>query len=127
MFKASMIMTADPITVAPETPVLEAMQTLVEHDITGLPVVAADGALVGMISEKDLLQLAYDACVPETPVGELMTTEVIGFGPDDDIVEITECLITNPFRRVPILDEGRLVGVVSRRDIIRFIMKFRNQ
>lgn len=124
MFKAHQIMSRDPITISPETRVLDAMRMLVEEKITGLPVVESDGKVAGVLSEKDLLRLAYEATTDGT-VAAFMTRNPVCFQQDDDVVEIAECLIENPFRRVLILDGDRLVGVVSRRDVIRFILKFR--
>ena len=56
-----------------------------------------------------------------------MTTEVVCFAPDDSIGDIAECFRQHYFRRVPILDEGRLVGIVSRRDILRHINEFEQE
>ena len=119
------IMTRQPITVTPQTSLEEAMALLLDHSISGMPVVDDEGHLVGIISEKDLLVLAYETLYgqqpPYTTVGELMTPSPTTFEADTDILEIAESLIDNNFRRVPILEDGKLVGIISRADLIRAI------
>ena len=125
MLKARDAMTKNPTSVYEDTPISEAMQLLIERDITGLPVVDADMRVVGVVSERDMLNLLYN--MPHRPrkVREILTREVVAFDIDDDLFEICETLINNRFRRVPILQDGKLVGVISRQDIIRYILKVR--
>jgi CBS domain-containing protein len=125
MFEAHTVMAQDLVTVTPDTPVHEAMALLVERNITGLPVVDAEHRLAGIVSEKDLLRELYGASDTSRQVRDVMTTEVTAFRPDDELTDICECLLNNSFRRVPILDGDRLVGIVSRRDIIKFILTLR--
>ena len=125
MFTANSVMTKDVITVSQNTPVYEAMRVLVENRITGLPVVSDDMSLLGMVSEKDMLKLLYETHIQDAPVAEVMTREVVSFDENDDVIDVCECLIDNHFRRIPILSEGRLAGIISRRDIIKFILKLR--
>lgn len=114
-------MTADPIAVTPDTPIDNALELLVEHNITGLPVVDNEHRLVGIVSEKDLLCLLdHDR---GGTVADFMTSEVTSFDMNSDVIEICQSLINNDFRRVPITEEGRLVGVISRRDLIKFIIE----
>jgi CBS-domain-containing membrane protein len=125
------IMERDVVTVRPETAVDAAMETVLREAISGLPVVDARGNLVGVVTEKDLLAMVYDklfgqAARPKT-VADLMTREVMTFEDDASVLEIAECLIRRTFRRVPILHEGRLVGVVSRPDVIRAILGMRER
>ena len=84
-----------------------------------------DMALVGLISEKDVLCIALNNLtgssgtpVMSQSVGDIMTKDVVSFGPDDNITDICQCFIDNVFRRVPVLDNGKLVGVISKKDII---------
>lgn len=125
MFKAKQIMTADIACVKKDTPVYEAMKILVDKGVTGLPVVSDDMRLLGIISEKDMLQLLYETRVDKMLVGDLMTSEVATFDEEDDLVDICECLIKRNFRRVPIVSQGKLVGIISRRDVIKYILKVR--
>lgn len=123
MATAREMMTTHLVTVRPETSVYEAMRLLVEHKVTGLPVVA-DDRLLGIVTEKDLLEAVYSE--PYGVMGralDIMTTDLMCFDEDDDIVEIIEAMIQGHFRRVPIMRGERLVGLVSRRDIIRHTLE----
>jgi len=127
MFKAKDIMTTNVITVKRQTPIYEAIRTLVENNITGLPVVNDDGTMAGIISEKDVLKLLYGIKDKANNVEDFMTKGIVSFNQDDSLIDITECLIKNNFRRVTILAEGKLTGVISRRDIIAYILKLRRK
>ena len=127
MFKASTAMTRNPIAVGRETCVYEAISIMVDKHVTGLPVVNADGTVAGVISEKDVLKLLYNANDQDTTVEHFMTESVVTFDEDDSLIDIVECLIANSFRRVFITSDGRISGVVSRRDIIRYILNLRQR
>ncbi|MBU0504798.1 MAG: CBS domain-containing protein [bacterium] len=126
MFEAKTIMTKVVVTVRPDTPAMEAVRLLVKNSISGLPVVDDDNKLVGIVSEKDLLKFIHDPEEKALTVSSLMTKKVICFDENTSGVEICNCLVKNNFRRVPVLKDGRLVGVVSRRDILRKILEMKN-
>ncbi len=125
MSEISDIMSTDVVTVGPDTTILEATNVLTKHDITGLPVVDRKKRLLGIVSEKDLLQLAYGLKThtyasddsPKT-VEDVMTKEVISFDEEDHLSDVIKCLMDGDFRRVPILSGGILVGIISRRDLL---------
>ena len=125
MLKAKDIMTEDVLTVNRNAPLYDAIQMLVEHEITGLPVVDDDGAMVGIISEKDMLKELYDVDDKNGRVEDFMTRVVTTFDHDDSVLDICNCFIRSPFRRVPILDNGKVVGIISRADIINYILKLK--
>jgi CBS domain-containing protein len=79
--------------------------------------------MLGIISEKDMLKLLYDPNAKPGLVEEYMTAGVIGFEQNTPLFDICDCLIDNSFRRVPILNHGKLVGIISRTDIMAYIMK----
>ena len=123
MFDTKNIMTTDVISVKKNTSIGNAVDLLVENNVTGLPVVDDDMNLVGIISEKDMLSLLSE---PESSAGKVedyMTKDVVSFEQDEDLIAICEYLVNNHPRRVPIVDSGRLVGIVSRRDIIKYILE----
>ena len=123
MFDTKNIMTTDVISVKKNTSIGDAVDLLVENNVTGLPVVDDDMNLVGIISEKDMLSLLSE---PESSAGKVedyMTKDAVSFEQGEDLIAICECLVNNNFRRVPIVDDGRLVGIVSRRDIIKYILE----
>ncbi len=116
----------EPIFVKRDTEIYDAIQMLVDHNITGLPVVNDDMTLAGIVTEKDVLQLLYDIEARPGKVEDFMTKEVVFFDQEDSLINIADCLMTKHFRRVPITSGGKLVGVVSRKDIIACILKLRH-
>ena len=130
MVKAKDIMEKDVITVKRDTPIQDAIKTLVDNKITGLPVVDDDMTLVGIISEKDvlrilaqmdLLMLLDDIKKSDATVEDFMTKEVVSFEQYDTLADVCDCLIKKNFRRVPILSNGEVVGIISRRDLVQYI------
>lgn len=128
MFEVKDIMTKKVMTVSPDTNIYKAMSILVNKKISGLPVVDDNERLVGIISEKDMLQLLVDEEITDkTTVNDYMTKKVISFSSSDSAVSVCEFLMKYPVRRVPIVDNGKLVGIVSRRDIIHLVLKIRGK
>ena len=123
MLKAKDIMITDLITVKSQTSVYQAIQELMDNNITGLPVVDDDMTVVGVISEKDMLKLLYDLEKDGGTVADHMTETAASFDPEDNLLDICNCFMKNPFRRVPILSDGKLAGIISRADIIEYILK----
>ncbi len=111
----SEIMTTDVITVREEAAVEDAARLLARHRISGLPVVNRSGALTGVVTEHDLL------AKQGATVAEIMTRGVISVSPETDAEEVAHLLANRRVRRVPVLDGGRLVGIVSRSDLVRQI------
>jgi CBS domain-containing protein len=123
MYKAKDVMTNSVITVGRETDIYKAIELMVDNNITGLPVVNDDMTLAGIVSEKDVLKLLYDKVGNLHKVENFMTKGVISFDQEDSLLDITDCLLKNRFRRVLISNGKRLVGVISRKDIISYIYK----
>lgn len=105
-------MTAPVITVAPDASVGEVAETLRRHRISGVPVVDAAGTVLGLVSEYDLL------AKPGNLAGDVMVTALITVSSETPIVDVRHLLVERRIRRVPVLDAGRLVGIVSRGDVI---------
>lgn len=126
MFRAKSIMTKYVLTVQEDTDIIEAMRLLIDHNVTGMPVVDCHNNLKGIISEKDMLRMLYEGD-KYAKVGELMTRDVVTFGEEAELPDICECLINNNFRRIPIVNEDKLVGIISRKDIIKFILQARQK
>jgi CBS-domain-containing membrane protein len=117
------IMKCGLITVQKQTPIYEALEILASKHISGLPVVDDYMNLVGIISEKDMLKLLYDPTVKPGKTEDFMTKEVVSFNHDDSLLDVCECLINNDFRRVPILNQGKVVGIISRADVMVCVLK----
>jgi len=111
------------LTVKKSTYIYEAMGLLARKNITGLPVVDDRLNLIGIISEKDMLKQLYNPNAKAGIVQDYMTRDVVSFEWDTSLFEICKCLINNNFRRVPILDCGKLIVLISRTDIMAYIMK----
>ena len=110
------------VTFKPETNVLDAVHTLVEHRIAGAPVVDDAGNLVGMLSEFDCMKVALQAGYHEMyggPVRDYMSENVETVNAEMSIVDLAQRFADKGYRRFPVTDKNRLVGQVSRRDVLR--------
>jgi len=119
MLKAKDVMTKDVITIGPEVTLKDAIELLLEKKISGMPVIDKKGKMIGIISERDILNFAFSGNLSITKVSEAMTKNIISFPPNEDVDSIALTISENQFRRVPIIKGGKVVGIVSRRDIIR--------
>jgi len=134
------VMTSDVCTVRPETPLKEVAQLLVDRRVSGVPVVDADGRVLGVVSEGDFL--AREAGAAERPRGPLwwhwaaspdkaahrmnattagaaMTAPAVTISPDRSLIEAAAIMARSAINRLPVVEEGRLVGIVSRADVVR--------
>lgn len=128
MIPAKQVMTEKVITVHPETPIFDALQLLSRYRISGMPVINHDNEVVGILSEKDVLRLLLDKNSDhQKTVFDYMSHDVISFNEDDSITEICNFFIRGHVRRVPIVRDGKLVGVVSRPDILGLILEAKTQ
>lgn len=116
-------MTTDVAFVKKDTPVYDVVAMLVEQNITGIPVVNEDMSLAGVITEKDILRLLCDKQEEYGCAEDYMSTQVFSFDLNEDVIAVCECLVNSHFRRVPIVSEGKMVGIISRRDIIKYIVE----
>ena len=123
MFETKAIMSTDVVSVKKDAPVSRVIEIMVENDVTGVPVINGDGTLAGIITEEDVLGLLRNGVDDSARAEDYMTGNVVSFDEDEDLIAICECLVNNHFRRVPIVSQGKLVGIISRRDIIRYILE----
>jgi len=115
-------------TFTPGLEISQAIKYLNTHKISGAPVVDERGTLVGMLSEKDCLQVALQSTYYEDWVGgvvsEYMTEELETVPDTASIVDVAEKFLKSSFKRYPVLDEdGELVGQISRSDVLRALDK----
>ena len=115
------IMQSEPITVLPESPLQLALEMLIEYGISGLPVVDADDKIVGVLSEKDLLKVFYENHTKT--VEDVMTRDPITISVDAPLVDVFDCLMAYDFRRVLVHEHGKLVGLISRADLMPTILE----
>jgi CBS domain-containing protein len=123
MLTAGAIMTTDIVTSRPNVSIEAAIDTLLSEEISGLPVTDDDGRLVGVITEFALLAVAYDRRVKNHTVSQHMTRDIITVDIDDPISRVADLCIVHRVRRVPVMKDGRLVGIISRRDVLRALIE----
>lgn len=121
MRTAKDIMHSDLVTIGPELTIGESMQLLLEKQISGLPVIDGAGDLIGVITEFALMAFAYDQGIQHESVAQHMTAQVLTVGPDTPIREIADKFIVHRIRFVPVVDNGRLLGQISRRDVLQAV------
>lgn len=141
------IMKADVVTIGPTATVRDLAELLATHEISGVPVIDESGALVGVVTEGDVILQDADLHFPHyiqfldsviylesvrkfeerfrktfgNRVADVMSTEVLTVSPDASIHEVTTLMADNEVNRVPVLEEGKLVGIITRGDIVRAI------
>jgi len=140
------VMTSPVISVTPTTTVAEAAQLMLQHRISGLPVVDAGGTVVGIVTEGDLLRRTETGTERQRPrwleflvspgrladdyahaharwVGEAMSTDIIAVTPQDDLAQAVRLMERRHVKRLPVIDAGRLVGIVSRANLVRALVQ----
>ncbi len=117
LFTARQIMTTDVVSGGPDTPITEVADIVERYRISGLPVLDRQQNLLGVISEYDLLQSIVSVKMNGT-VGDLMSKDVISVDEDTSLLELVDLFISTRVRRVPVTSDGKLVGVISRRDLV---------
>ncbi len=116
------IMTSDPAWCTPESTAREAATLMREHDCGSIPVVQSKEKrnLVGTVTDRDLaIRGLAEGKGPETRVRELMTSSPVTCGPDDEVETVREVMVARLVRRVPVVEDGALVGIVAQADIAR--------
>jgi CBS domain-containing protein len=114
------------VTFSPQMDVLDAIHELVQRRIAGAPVVDDHGNLVGMLSEFDCMQVVLAASYhgePGGPVSDLMVADVKTVDAGMSIVDLAELFIATGYRRFPVLKDNRLIGQISRRDVLRALVE----
>lgn len=124
------------VTVTPGTGIKTAAELLVEHGISALPVVNSAGQLVGIVSEADLIPIEArpDPRSQATPLGptagstprsvaEVMTRDVVVVTTQSEVAEAAKIMLSRDVKRVPVMSGRRVVGIVSRRDLVKVIAR----
>ena len=123
MLKAKDIMTKEVVSARRDTPVEEVLELLLAHKIAGIPVVEEDMTLLGIVTEKDLLRLFYGTEGAKGKTAEeFMTQPAVYFEENEGLEDICKCLLEVTFRRVPVTRKGKVVGIVSRPDVLKYTL-----
>jgi CBS domain-containing protein len=145
--RARELMSTPVITIRPEASLKDLAEVMVAHGISGLPVVDRGGTLLGIVSESDVMEKIEGGIASETEAGfprlltvltkaldgapkttartaaDLMTARVVSAGPDATVQELVHLMITYDVNRIPIVEAGRVVGIVTRADIVRVLAR----
>ncbi|GAA1021451.1 MULTISPECIES: CBS domain-containing protein [Amycolatopsis] len=112
-------------TVSPGTTVAELLAGLARHNVGAMVVVDAEGGIAGIVSERDVVRRLNDhgPSVLQGPVADIMTTMVASCTPDDPVDQLSVVMTERRIRHVPVLDGGRLAGIVSIGDVVKIRME----
>ncbi|MHC4203978.1 MAG: CBS domain-containing protein [Planctomycetota bacterium] len=121
--KAADIMTTNVITAKKDMVLTDVIALLLRWHISAMPVVDDEDRIVGIVSEIDLVNLTFDGNARDTTVEEVMVTDIVSFSPDTSLADLVQSFSKKHLRRVPIIDKGKVVGIVSRRDILREMLR----
>mgnify|MGYP001113232984 CR=1 FL=1 len=148
MIRARDIMTRDVITVSPETDISQAAGILLKNHINGVPVINRQGELVGMLCQSDLITQQKRFPLPSiftfldgifsftptkslekeiqkiaaTTVADAMTTDPVSVKPDTPVDEVASLMVEKHFHTIPVVDDGRLVGVLGKEDVLKILV-----
>ncbi len=123
-------MIGDHLAFTADTDLLKAVHILLEHGLSGAPVVDANRRLIGYLSEKDCLKAALDASYfrrEEGTVQDFMSRDVTSLSGDASLIDAIEMFLANSHRCLPVVEGSRLVGQLSRRDILKALEKLRRE
>jgi CBS domain-containing protein len=145
--RARELMSTPVATIHPEASLKELAEVMVTHQVSGVPVVDRAGTLLGVVSESDLMAKIEGAIAEQTEAGiphlltvlakaldgsskptarsvaDLMTRRVVSAGPDATVQELVHLMIAYDINRIPIVETGRLLGIVTRADILRTFVR----
>ncbi|MBK1705283.1 CBS domain-containing protein [Halochromatium glycolicum] len=110
------------VTLRPEMDVLEALRILIEQRLSGAPVTDQVGNLVGILTERDCMQIALGAGYYSEDGGHVanfMSPDVVTVDANTPVTEVAERFASSNFRRLPVMEQGRLIGIISRRDVLK--------
>jgi CBS domain-containing protein len=148
MRTAKDIMTQTVITISPEADITEAARLLLDKGVNGLPVVDSDGRLAGILCQSDLVRMQKNLPMPSlftlldgflplsstalmeaevkriaaSKVSDAMTSKVVTISPDTTLDDIATLMVDKKFHTLPVTDQGRLVGVVGKKDVIKTLI-----
>ncbi|MFW6114139.1 MAG: HPP family protein [bacterium] len=127
MFKVKDIMMTHVVSVSVDDTIDQAIYLMVKHRISGLPVLDEHGVPRGIVSEFDLLELICEGHAEQARISQYMSTNLVSVKPEDDWVRVADLLRSHRLRRLPVLRDGKLIGIVTRHDLLHAIRDARQQ
>lgn len=122
-------MLPNPVRVRPEDNIMDAMKVIIDHKISGVCVVDADINLVGVLSELDCLRAVLGATYNNTGIGtvseHMASDNLVVAHPNEDIVDVAQDMLLKNKRRRPVVENGKLIGQITCRQLLSAVMKFR--
>ncbi|MBS4051700.1 CBS domain-containing protein [Methylomonas rivi] len=118
-------MSKHPVTVSPDTEVSLAFKKMLDHKITSVPVVDSHGKLVGIFSEKDGMKVVIESAYNQSMTGkvsEFMTAAPLVVDIEDSLVDVAAKFQNSPIRSFPVFQDGAMVGMISRVDVLRALV-----
>ncbi len=122
--QARQYMSKSLVTLRPDMDVIQAVHLLVEHKISGAPVLDDHGNIVGMLTERDCMEVVLKASYHGELGGQVeqyMSRVVRTVDVDSSLLDLAQMFVNSPYRRYPVMDGNRLVGIISRRDMLRAV------
>ena len=114
MATAADIMTANVVSTTVDAPIWPVARQLIDHGYGGMPVLGPDGALIGMVSGFDVISKEG------ATIGEIMSRGVVWVNPEDSLEDVVQLMGLHGIRRTPVCRDGRLIGIISRSDLLRY-------
>jgi len=120
--KVSKIMTTKVVKVEANTPVKEICRILISHKVSGVPVVDEENNLLGFVSERDIISKVGERGFLNKRALEVMNKDVIAVEKNASSEEVMQIFVNKPYRYIPVIKKGKLVGIISRKDLIDHLM-----
>lgn len=127
------LMTRNVVSVAPDTPITEVGRLMIEHRLRAVPVLSADGLMVGVVSDREVMEHFLPRIKASSPAGvvaerrvlarDVMRKSILGVSEDQSIGDVAALMVNKDVARVPVLADGKLVGFLSRGDIVRKLLE----
>lgn len=123
-------MLPNPVRVSPNDNIMDAMKVIIENRISGVCVVDADANLVGILSEMDCLRAVLGAIYNNNNIGQvrdyMAADNLVVANPNEDIVSVAQDMLLKNKRRRPVVENGKLIGQITCRQLLSAVMKFRS-
>ena len=113
------IMTTPVICVNTDDPIRDVFQSMLDNSVSGVPVVDDEQKLVGLVSEYDLMGILYGSNLAKAKARDYMTSCPDSVSPDVSLADLTDLFLSSTRRRLPVVEDDKLIGIVSRRDLVR--------
>lgn len=114
------IMSKSVVSVRPDATLIDAVRVLTKHHLSGAPVMSPEGEVIGFISEPNLMDVLFDEAARSEKVANIMSREVHVLCADDPISTAASMFAMYGIRRLPVVEGGHLIGVVTRRDLLAY-------